>query len=79
MFTVTHLDAQKRFSPVEYPYWLLAVASSCISHLVSHESCMMLKKSIHVGKKAAYLKFNSNLIHSTDLLFEMILTTINFS
>ena len=32
---------------------------------------MMLKKSIHVGKKAAYLKFNSNLINS------IILTTIN--
>ena len=23
MSTVTHLDAQKRFSPVEYPSWLL--------------------------------------------------------
>ena len=45
---------------------LLVASSSCIIHLVSYESCMMLKKSIHVGTKAAYLKFHTNPIHLTD-------------
>ena len=62
--TVAHLDGKKIFSPGRIS--LLVAALSCIFNLVSHESCMVLKKSIHVCTKAAYLKFHSNPIHSTD-------------
>ena len=44
MFTVTHLDAKKIFSPGIIS--LLVASLSCIIQLVSHESCMILKKSI---------------------------------
>ena len=40
--TVTHFDAKKTFSIVKS---LLFVSFATIIHLVSHKSCMMLKKS----------------------------------
>ena len=49
---------------------LMVTSSSCIIRLVSNESCMMLKKSIHVGTKAAYLKLHPNPIHLTDYFSE---------